>query len=72
MKHNYPIRNRLLVYLGVATVMAAAFLPTAIVSFPLIATWYRAARQSEDAARLSVAAHRENAEYERALKSFMP
>lgn len=68
---SYPVANRLMVYVGLAVIGAAMFPPSLIVSVPTVAAWYRGARRLETNARQSVILHRMNAEYDRAIKSFM-
>lgn len=72
---NYPARNRLFVYAGVAAIAAAVFPPTLIITAPALIGWFNGARRIEASRGEALLHHQmvlQSREYDRAVKSFAP
>lgn len=73
---NYPIANRLRVYLGLVVVAGAVFPPSLIITAPTLVGWYKGAKHQKQrawsAAEYMANLNQAGREYDRAVKSFAP
>lgn len=73
---DYPIQNRLFVYLGLTVVAAAVFPPTLVVTAPTLVGWYKGAKRQQFhrayAIQEAIYLRQAGREYDQAVKSFAP